>query len=301
MTKEIYSELNQAQKIIYTPSMIGRAFSDFEHGDISGIYRVKDKCIVLRNDGYEWNYPAIDIQKAYNNFIRREVPFFSYLGPDYRGPIPWSYKRNTYILLKGWHYSYKDSHKTPEARMQRLWINSFNNVKHMESLKCMIENANDDDPEETILPDTKESIGHIITPYNYCSCQAFQKQVKNIDEFKQEFQEDYQPCCKHLHWYDKFKLFQRKRNELTEDLGGRTPMKVVLWFYIPPEKQYQKGTFKLWWTTKGMYSEISNWKQITSLSQWDAWNYFDRMLEKGFVPYEGSTVPKLKSMLCGKS
>ena len=77
-------------------------------------------------------------------------------------------------------------------------------------------------------------------------------------------------------------------------------MKTVLWFYIPPVKQYQKGTFKLWWTTKGMYSDISNWKQITSLSQWDVWNYFDRMLEKGFVPYEGSTVPKLKSMLCEK-
>ena len=301
MTKEIYHELNEAQKIIYTPSMISRAFPDFVHGQISNIYRVRKDCVVKRLDGTEEKYEAESIKVAYLKFIQRDVPFFSYLGPDYRGPIPWSYKRNTYILLKGWNYAYQGSTKTSEARMQRLWINSFNNVKNIEALKCLVENSNDDDPDDTVLPDTKEAIGHVITPYNYCSCQAFQKQCRNIDEFKEEFYEDYQPCCKHLNWYDKFKLFQRKRNELTEDLGGRTPMKVVLWFYIPPEKQYQKGMFKLWWTTKGMYSDISNWKQITSLSQWDAWNYFDRMLEKGFVPYESSTVPKLKSMLCGKS
>ena len=300
MTKEIYSELNEAQKIIYTPSMISRAFPDFVHGQISNIYRVAENCVVKRIDGTEQRYEAEKIKVAYLKFIQRDVPYFSYLGPSYRGPIPWGYKRNTYILLKGWNYAYQGSNKTPEAKLQQLWINSFNNLKNIEALKAVLENSNDDDPDDTVLPDTKESLGHVITPYGYCSCQAFQKQVKNLDEFKEEFYDEYQPSCKHLHWYDNFKLFQRKRNEVTEDLAGRTPMKTVLWFYIPPVKQYQKGTFKLWWTTKGMYSDISNWKQITSLSQWDVWNYFDRMLEKGFVPYEGSTVPKLKSMLCEK-
>ena len=301
MTNEIYSELNEAQKIIYTRSMIGRAFPDFDHGQICTIYSVGKNSIVKRKNGIEEKYPAEDIKVAYLKFIQREVPFFSYLGPNYRGPIPWPYQSNTYILLKGWNYAYQGSHKTPEARMQQLWANSFSNLKSIESVKSVLDNLNDDDPDDEGLEDTEKALGHIMTPYKYCSCQAFQKQLKNLDQFKEEFYENYQPMCKHLHWYDNFKLFQRKRNELAEDLGGRPPMNVVIWFYVPPAKQYQKGTFKLWWTTKGLYSDICNWKQINSLSQWDAWNYFDRMLEKGFIPYEASTVPKLKSILCGKS
>ena len=61
------------------------------------------------------------------------IPFFSYCGPGYRGPIPWSHQPNTYILLKGWHYAYEGSHKTPEALMQRSWIDSFNNLKSIDS------------------------------------------------------------------------------------------------------------------------------------------------------------------------
>ena len=97
------------------------------------------------------------------------------------------------------------------------------------------------------------------------------------------------------------KLTHLKHHELIEDLGAKPPMNVVLWFYVPPVKQYGKGQFKIWWTRKGLYSDITNWKEIKGLSQWDAWTYFDRMLEKGFVPYEGSIVPKLKLKLCGKS
>ena len=70
---------------------------------------------------------------------------------------------------------------------------------------------NDDDPEENIIPDIKESLGHIIVPGESCSCQAFQKQVRHADEFKEEFYEEYEPNCKHLHWYDKFKIFQKRR------------------------------------------------------------------------------------------
>ena len=301
MTNEIYSELNEAQKIIYTRSMISRAFPDFDHAQICTIYRVGKHCIVKRKNGIEEKYPAENIKVAYLKFIQREVPFFSYCGPGYRGPIPWSHQPNTYILLKGWHYAYEGSHKTPEALMQRSWINSFNTLKSIESVKSLLDNLNDDDPKDEGLDDTEKALGHIMTPYKYCSCQAFQKQLKNLDQFKEEFYENYQPMCKHLHWYDNFKLFQRKRNELAEDLGGRPPMNVVIWFYVPPAKQYQKGTFKLWWTIKGLYSDICNWKQINSLSQWDAWSYFDRMLEKGFAPYEGSIVPKLKLKLCEKS
>ena len=190
MTNEIYSELNEAQKIIYTRSMISRAYPDFDPGQICTIYRVGSKCIVKRKNGIEEKYPAENIKVAYLKFIQREVPFFSYCGPGYRGPIPWSHQPNTYILLKGWHYAYEGSHKTPEALMQRSWIDSFNNLKSIESVKNLLENSNDDDPEDERLDDTKKSLGHIMTPYKYCSCQAFQKQLKNLDEFKDEFYED---------------------------------------------------------------------------------------------------------------
>ena len=302
MTKEIYSELNSAQEIIYTPSMITRAFPDFTHGEISNIYRVGKNCVVKRMNGIEEKYPADLIQAAYLKFIGREVPYFSYLGPGYRGPIPWSYKKNTYVLLKGWTYAYQESYKTAESKFQQQWMNSFNNVKNLEALKCLIENSNDDDSDEKVLPDVKEALGHIITPYEYCSCQAFQKQVRNLEEFEEEFSGNYQPRCKHLHWYDKFKLFQRKRTELTDDLQGRVPKLAVVWYYIPPQHMYGKGTFKILWTKDGLYSELKNWKTISSLSQWDAWDYFDRMIKKGFVPYELSAVPKLKTaLLCEKS
>ena len=77
MTNEIYSELNEAQKIIYTRSMISRAFPDFDHAQICTIYRVGKHCIVKRKNGLEEKYPAEDIKVAYLKFIQREVPFFS--------------------------------------------------------------------------------------------------------------------------------------------------------------------------------------------------------------------------------
>jgi len=297
--KETYSELNAAQQIIYTPSMIGRAFSDFEFGDISGIYRVGSKCVVLRNDGYEWSYPAGDIREAYTKFIGREVPFFDYLGPNYRGPIPWTHKPNTFVLLKGWHYSSKDSYKKPEAQMQRSWIDSFNNLTDLNSLKAIVENFNDDDPDEAVIPDTKEALGHVITPDKYCSCQAFQKQLNNLDEFREEFSKDYQPTCKHLVWYKLFRNFQKKRIDLTNSLPGGEQRKVAVWFYTPMTNgsTSPNGTFQLWWTRDGLYSKDPNsWTKYKSLTQYDAWEYLFKMIDKGFIPYEGSLHPKVQAI-----
>ena len=297
--KETYSELNEAQQIIYTPSMIGRAFPDFEFGDISGIYRVGTKCVVLRNDGFEWSYPAEDIKKAYRNFIGREVSFFDYLGPDYRGPVPWAHKSNTFVLLKGLHYASKDSYQKPEAQMQRLWIDSFNNLKTIQELTAVIENSNDDDSDEAILPDTKEALGHVMTPNHHCSCQAFQKQLKNLDAFKEEFSEDYQPTCKHLVWYKLFRKFQTKRTELIDNLPGGEKNNVAVWFYTPMTNGSTSpyGTFQIWWTRDGLYSkDINSWKKYKSLTQYDAWKYLFKMIDTGFIPYEGSLYPKIKQL-----
>ena len=299
MAKEIYSELNEAQKIIYTESMIGRAYPDFVFGNISNIYRVGENCVVKRLDGSEQRYAAEKIKFNYLKFIGREVSYFSCLGPNYRGPIPLTFKKNTYALLKGWNYAYKDSHKTPESKMQQLWIDSLNNLKSLENVKCFLENMNDDDPEENIIPDIKESLGHIIVPGESCSCQAFQKQLRHADEFKEEFYEEYEPNCKHLHWYDKFKIFQKRRTDLRNKLDGKNPMQIALWFYTPPDYNYGKGTFQIWWTRDGMYGD--NWKPYKPLTQFEAWDYLDKMIENGFLPFEGSLFPKIKSKFYEKS
>ena len=299
MTKELYSELNEAQKFIYTPSMIGRTFENFDFSNICTIYTYtiktlissKQYCIVKRTNGNEEKYDAEPIKSSYSNFIKRTIPFFSYLGPNYRGPIPWINNKNTYILLKGWNYLYENSYKTPEAIMQRKWINSFNNIKDLNVLKTFLENSNDDDPEEEIIPDVKESLGHVIVPGKTCSCKAFQKQSNNLDLFKEEFGSDYKPYCKHLVWYDNFKKFQLERQILRDKLEGKIESKVSLWFYTPSPQKFGKGIFKIYYTDQGIYSK--QFKTVKNLTQDDAWEYFTRMIKAGYLPYEGSLVPKI--------
>lgn len=300
--KETYSELNAAQQIIYTPTMIGRAFSEFEYGDISGIYRVGTKCVVVQSDGYEWNFPAEEIRKAYKKFIGREVPFFDYLGPKYRGPLPWQHKENTFILLKGWHYSSQGSYKKSEAQMQRLWVDGFNNLKGLGELQAILENSNDDDPEEEVLPDVREALGHVIKPNEYCSCKAFQKQLNNLDEFKDEFSDDYKPTCKHLIWYELFKRYQKERTNLLANLPGGKQDKIAVWFYTPMINGSNSpyGVFQIWWkddTGKDLDSkDADNWKKYKPLTQYDTWKYLFKMVEKGFIPYEGSLYPKVQKL-----
>ena len=77
MTNEIYSELNEAQKIIYTRSMIGRAYPDFDPGQIYTIYRSGQNCIVKRKNGIEEKYDIGKIKITYLEFMQREIPFFS--------------------------------------------------------------------------------------------------------------------------------------------------------------------------------------------------------------------------------
>ncbi len=110
MSNQTQLELNSAQATIYTRTNIRRAFQDFDDTEIAGIYLRGDDCLVVRRDGSEQTYNRELIKVAYTNYTHRLKDFFSYLGPNYRGPSVWH--NNAYILFKGWNYSHALGHLT---------------------------------------------------------------------------------------------------------------------------------------------------------------------------------------------
>ena len=95
----IQDQLNSAQKQIYSISNLGRAFPDFKDTAIAGIYLRDDSVVVVYQDGAEQLYPKQNVIAAYQEFTFRLKDFFSYLGPNYRGPSMWH--NNSYIMFKG--------------------------------------------------------------------------------------------------------------------------------------------------------------------------------------------------------
>ena len=102
MTNQLL-EKNSAQALIYSVSNIRRAFPEFDDTEIAGIHKQHDNILVVRHDGSSQKYNAALIRNAFQEFTSRVPDFFSYLGPNYRGPSIW--RNNCYILFKGWLYS----------------------------------------------------------------------------------------------------------------------------------------------------------------------------------------------------
>jgi hypothetical protein len=119
-------ELNAAQAAIYTRTNLSRAFQDFDDTDIGGIYLRGDDCLVVRRDGSEQAYNRELIKASFNTYTHRLKDFFSYLGPNYRGPSVWH--NNAYILFKGWNYSHAFGHLTSNAKLQAHWADKFIHV-----------------------------------------------------------------------------------------------------------------------------------------------------------------------------
>ena len=132
----IQDQLNSAQKQIYSISNLGRAFPDFKDTAIAGIYLRDDSVVVVYQDGAEQLYPKQNVIAAYQEFTFRLKDFFSYLGPNYRGPSMWH--NNSYIMFKGWHYQHQLGAKSDQALFQREWIDKFIYLKDKEKLKALI-------------------------------------------------------------------------------------------------------------------------------------------------------------------
>ena len=124
-------QLNEAQALIYSRSNIRRAFPAFDDTDIAGIFKQDDKIVVTRNDGSQRSYPADQVRTAFKTFTSRTPDFFSYLGPNYRGPSIW--KNNCYILFKGWLYSKQGAESTFQVKAQHRWADRFAVLSHQSS------------------------------------------------------------------------------------------------------------------------------------------------------------------------
>lgn len=310
MTTELITQLNQAQQSIYTRSNIRRAFPEFDDTEISAIYLRDNFVIVVGNDGTEQTYDREMIKAAYQQFTFRLKDFFSYLGPNYRGPSIW--RHNAYVLFKGWHYSHALGHISPAAQAQRSWADKFIHIQDRIKLEALLQNDQID-------------LGHLVAPDGfhtieesyfdasedgatdevdnskesqkapYCSCGSFQRQLNNLSEFQAEIS-GYQPWCIHLTWIKRYRQLLVKRGEVRSAGRGATAQDATAWWYAPPEGKSDTGRFLVLYTKHGSMAPLPAWKTYKPkevFTQHDAWNLFDNMLDNGFVPFPGLALPQL--------
>ena len=301
MTKQL-QPLNGGQSLVYTRTNIRRAFSDFDDSDIAGMYRQDDQLLVTRTDGTTQNFAAKPIANAYQSFTGRLPNFFSYLGPNHRGPSIW--RNNCYVLLKGWHYQRQGMADTFNAIAQRKWIDKFTMIEDEATLVSLLDRF---DLGYLISPDGKLKqrvdfgLGSDLDqeeepePQPFCSCGSFRRQWANTREIQQEIP-DYKPCCKHIAWFNRFREYLVRRSQLIEDQRGHNATNATAWFYAPPEIGEQHGKFSIIYTKHGQNAPITKWKyyrQEETFTEDDAWDLFDSMIDNGYVPFPHTALPSI--------
>lgn len=304
-------QLNAAQSCIYTRSNIRRAYADFDDTEITGIGVRDNHCIVVRRDGTEQTYDRSLIKTAYLNYTNRLKDFFSYLGPNYRGPSVWH--NNGYVLFKGWTYTHALGHTTPHAKLQAHWADRF---IHLSDPNKLI----------TLLQSDQTDLGHLVAPDGLrlpnqpfdleseldsnteqepvfgkpsCSCGSFQRQLNNLSAFQEEIQ-GFQPWCIHLTWFRQYRELLCKRTEIRNAARGGVSDKCVAWWYAPPADATSDGRFVLLHTKSGAQAPLSHWRTYKPndvFTQHSAWHLFFSMMEAGYVPFPGTALPQLKEAI----
>jgi hypothetical protein len=311
MTTQLNTELNSAQQCIYTRTNLCRAFQDFDDSEISGIYLRGDDCLVVRRDGSEQTYSREIIKAAYATYTNRLKDFFSYLGPNYRGPSVWH--NNAYIMFKGWNYTHALGHLTSNAKLQQHWADRFIHVSDIAKITALLQSDQTD-------------IGHLVAPDGMrltnrpidmdaelddgseqrtmfgepsCSCGSFQRQLSNLSTFQEEIQ-GFKPWCIHLTWFNKYRELLCKRTEARNASPSGTPEKCVAWWYAPPKDAISNGRFVLLYTNQGAQAPLTHWRTYKPnevFTQHHAWDLFFNMMEAGYVPFPGTSLPQLKTAL----
>jgi hypothetical protein len=311
MSTQLQNELNQAQACVYTRTNIRRAYQDFDDTCIAGIYIRGDDCLVVRTDGSEQTYSRQLIQTAYSTYTHRLKDFFSYLGPNYRGPSVWH--NNAYILFKGWNYTHALGHLTSNAQLQAHWADRFIHV-------------NDPGKVTTLLQSDQTDLGHLVAPDGlrladrpinmdgdldegqeqqtqfgepWCSCGSFQRQLNNLSLFQEEIQ-GFKPWCIHLTWFNKYRELLCKRTETRNASPSGTPEKCVAWWYAPPVDHTSDGRFVLLHTKSGAQAPLTHWRTYKPkevFTQNNAWDLFFNMMEAGYTPFPGTSLPQLKAAI----
>ena len=301
-----------AQASIYSKSNLRRAYSDFDDTDIVGIQLAPEHVIIVRQDGTEQVYDRTPVINAYQAYTSRLKDFFSYLGPNYRGPSIWH--NNSYVLFKGWHYSHKLGYLSEAAKLQRTLADKLIHIKDQIKLLTLLQSDQTDmghlvapdgfyipnptidfdAPEPELETGTNDSQSYETDPY--CSCGSFQRQIKALDQFQEEIK-GYKPTCIHLTWMKRYRQLLAKRSDVRSKCRGLVPENAVAWWYAPPEGTSDTGRFLVLYTRQGSTAPLKAWRTYKPkeiFTQYDVWDLFDSMLDNGFVPFPGSALPQLK-------
>ena len=312
-------ELNEAQTAIYNRSNLRRAIKDFDDTEIAGITLRDNLVVVVRTDGSQQTYPREIVVTAYQGFTQRLKHFFSYLGPNYRGPSIWH--NNAYILFKGWTYGHALGHISANAKLQASWADKFIHINDQTKIEALLQSEHTD-------------IGHLIAPDGfrymqsielgsavsdsasddiesqaadtqpkeqepYCSCGSFKRQLSNLADFQKEIP-GYKPTCIHMTWLHKYRALLSERSRVRTEIRGGAAVKCVAWAYAPPEDHTSKGRFVLLHTNSGSMAPISHWKAYKAnevFTEEHAWDLFFNMLEAQYVPFPLTSLPQLSSAL----
>jgi len=309
MSTQLQTEFNSAQTLIYSRSNIRRAFQDFDDTEITGIYLRDDHCVVVRTDGSEQTYKRELIKAAFQQYTYRLKDFFSYLGPNYRGPSVW--RNNAYVIFKGWNYSHALGHLTSNAKLQAHWADKFMHLADPNKLKAILQSDQTDlgylvAPDgmrladrpidlDSELDDGSEQKPVLGEPN--CSCGSFQRQLSDLSLFQEEIQ-GFKPWCIHLTWFNKYRELLCKRTEARNVSPSGTPDKCVAWWYAPPTDHTSDGRFLLLHTKSGAQAPLTHWRTYKPnevFTQRHAWDLFFNMIEAGYVPFPGTSLPQLKN------
>jgi len=262
---------------------------------------------VAYHHGGEYTYPREVIKTAFKNYTHRLKNFFAYLGPNYRGPSIWH--DNAYVMFKGWNYNHALGYLTSNAKLQAHWADKFIHLKDVNKVT-------------TLLQSDQTDLGHLVAPDGirlpaeaidfdsdneqepntgspaaepYCSCGSFQRQLSNLSDFQMEIT-GYKPWCIHLTWFHKYRELLVKRSDVRNEARGGAPMNCVAWWYAPPSDHNNDGRFVLLYTKHGSMAPLTHWRTYKSkevFTQHNAWDLFFNMMDAGYVPFPGTSLPQL--------
>jgi hypothetical protein len=311
MSIQTHTQLTAAQTFIYSRSNIRRAFSDFDDTEITGIYLQDNNCLVVRQDGTEQAYDRSLVKAAYQSYTNRLKDFFSYLGPNYRGPSIWH--NNAYIMFKGWSHSHALGHLTPNAKLQAHWADKLIHLDDANKVTTLLQ-SNQTDLGHLVAPDglrlppkaidfdsdsEEESNSGSPKAEPYCSCGSFQRQLANLSDLQMEIT-GYQPWCIHLTWFHKYRELLSRRTNVRDAARSGVVETCVAWWYAPPNDHVSDGRFVLLHTKSGAQAPLSHWRTYKPkeiYTQHDAWDLFSNMLDAGYVPFPGVALPQLSSVV----
>jgi hypothetical protein len=307
MSHQTQTSLTATQAAIYSRTNIRRAFSDFDDTDVAGIYLRNDSCVVAYHHGGELTYPGEVIKTAFQTYTHRLKDFFSYLGPNYRGPSIWH--NNAYVMFKGWNYNHALGNLSSNAKLQAHWADKFIHLKDVNKVTTLLQ-SDQTDLGHLVAPDgLRFSTGEINFDSDneqepdvgspaaepYCSCGSFQRQLANLSDFQMEIT-GYKPWCIHLTWFNKYRELLVKRADVRNEARGGAPMNCVAWWYAPPVDHNSNGRFVLLYTKHGSMAPLSHWRTYKPkevFTQHDAWDLFFNMMDAGYVPFPGTSLPQL--------